>query len=104
MAPIVHLFVSLGSRILHACISPLRTCNGFTPCTGGFLSPQLMFQGVSKGVCYVQPRTFQGPCVGALSLAHGGYTLHHPSTLTQTTATAAGPDRGRRNPREAGRA
>src|ERR1700692_3208434 len=34
----------IGSRILHACIFPLRTCNGFKPCIGGFLSPQPMFQ------------------------------------------------------------
>src|SRR5229473_5289669 len=104
MATIVHLFASLGSRILHACISSLRTCNGFTPCTGGFLSPQLTLQGVSKGVCYVRPRTFQGPCVGALSLTHGGYPYHHPSTLTQAAGAAAGPDRVWRNRSERGRA
>ena len=31
---------------LHACIFPLYTCNGLTPCTGGLLSLQLKFQDV----------------------------------------------------------
>src|ERR1700722_7294380 len=104
MSTNVHLFVFLGSRILHACIVLLRTSNGFTLCTGGFMSPQLIFQVVSKGVCYVRPRTFQGPCVGAFSLTHGGYPDHHPTTLTQTAGAAAGPDRVWRNRSGRGRA
>src|SRR5258706_5098421 len=52
-------------------------------------------QGVTKEVSHV--RTFQGPCVGALSLDQGGYPYHHPSTPAQTAGAAAGPDRVWRN-------
>src|SRR5258707_1269423 len=59
-------------------------------------------QGVTKEVSHV--RTFQGPCVGALSLDEGGYPYHHPSTPTQTAGAAADPDRVWRNRSGRGRA
>src|SRR5260370_23266331 len=50
-----------------------RRGGGFRPCTGGFLSPQLRFQWVSKEVCFVRTRAFQDPWVGAPSRTYGVY-------------------------------
>jgi hypothetical protein len=50
----VYRFVTIGSRILRACMSRLLMCNGFSSCPGGLLFPQPTFQGVSKEVCHVR--------------------------------------------------
>jgi LuxR family transcriptional regulator, maltose regulon positive regulatory protein len=50
------------------CLASLRTCNGLRSYTGGFLSPQLMLQGVSKGFSMSDRERFRVHVLGRFRL------------------------------------
>jgi LuxR family transcriptional regulator, maltose regulon positive regulatory protein len=57
-------------------------CNGFTPCSGGFLSPQLTFQGVSKkGFAMSGRERFKVHVLGRFRLLTGDIPITIPPRL-----------------------